>query len=201
MTMVRKQTVASVALLLGLLAAGCGDERGGAADREVTEVVPVPDNVERQGAAGEAPIASEAVGLDPAEALNIPVCGDGMCQRGRESCETCPEDCECEPACQCGDGTCTPGCEDCGTCIDDCPCWQPGTSCWGGRCRPVCGDGICTLDLEDCGTCIDDCPCWQPGTVCWGHQCVVPNPCDDDPCACSDDPFCCRKPWHPRCQL
>ena len=74
-----------------------------------------------------------------------PVCGDRVCDGGRESCASCSADCGVCPAPSvCGDGTCDAG-ETCGSCAADC-----------GPCGPSCGNGWCDFG-EDCGSCPFDC--------------------------------------------
>jgi len=65
-----------------------------------------------------------------------PVCGDGACRGGRESCSTCPADCGTCSAPSCGDGTCA-ATETCSTCSADC-----------GACPPPPPPTTCTTSLQ-----------------------------------------------------
>jgi len=118
------------------------------------------------------------------------VCGDGVCERARETCGSCPADCggcplrcgdgacdpsenasscatDCSAAAVCGDGACD-ATESCGTCSRDC-----------GACA-VCGDGACGAS-ESCGTCSRDC-----GACGSSDPCSVHTSCG----ACVDDGGC-----------
>jgi hypothetical protein len=111
-------------------------------------------------------------------------CGDGTCDHDKETCKTCPADCNVCPA-VCGDGLCTDGQETCEDCKNDC-----------GPCPAVCGDGECSEGQEDCETCPKDCgQCCGDGTCAEGKEtcltcpadCECPPECGDDKCDEGED--------------
>lgn len=155
-----------------------------------------------------------------------PTCGDGECKRSdRETCQTCPQDCDACPQ-LCGDGTCSAkDGETCSTCAADCGVCACGdgkcsletescSSCPGdcGAC-PLCGDFVCQgheknspfteLQAENCGNCPTDCG------SCQGDCCVASPPsaagaggCADpaiSACACALSPKCCTEGWSLEC--
>ncbi len=156
-----------------------------------------------------------------------PSCGDGDCRlTDRETCTTCPQDCNACPQ-LCGDGTCSAkDSETCTTCAVDCgPC-----ACGDGHCAvgsescsscasdcgacPLCGDFICQNhepnsafsvdEAENCGDCPTDCG------SCQGDCCVasvqasgfVGGGCGDQAisaCVCDLEPGCCTEGWSTEC--
>ena len=113
-----------------------------------------------------------------------PVCGDGACEAGENSCN-CSQDC---PGPCCGNGACEAG-ENCTTCPQDCPC-PPGQQCNNGVCEALCGNGFCGDPGENCTTCPQDCPC-PPGEQCVGGVCGCGNGACDGSETCQTCPVDC----------
>ncbi len=123
-----------------------------------------------------------------------PLCGNGVCDIGREDCLSCAQDCPCHDdehcvggVCQkrdrCGNGQCESS-ENCTTCPKDCGC-MTGEICQEGQCSPhsSCGNGICEGSLsENCSTCPRDCTC-PGGQKCNSQKGICSDACGDHVCS------------------
>jgi len=144
-------TILGAALLIlatALVACGVGDIETGAVSGTAQDdgAVDGPD-------AGYVPVARRV--------KDSKSCGNGKCN-GRETCDSCPQDCgECTGP-VCGNGDCDAG-EDCVSCEADC-----------GACGPVCGNGDCEAG-EDCASCEADCGVCGP--VCGNGNCEAGEDC------------------------
>ncbi|MFQ5414599.1 MAG: hypothetical protein ACE5E6_09100, partial [Phycisphaerae bacterium] len=96
----------------------------------------------------------------------------------------------------CGDGTCDAN-EDCETCVDDCACDPVLEQCVAGVCETFCGNGVCEPDEDptscpgDCVECQDNSEC-ADGIACTVDICTAANVCDHvaDDGACDNGLFC-----------
>jgi len=147
-----------------------------------------------------------AVSTSTWAAKPLPVCGDGKCQKGEESCladcgtvsecgdgicsadetyESCPADCEPPPPSVCNnDNTCNDG-EDCLSCPNDCA----GITTGKPSNRYCCGeDNFCEQDLcgADCGTPLPEGFCGD-GTIDAGEQCDGGADNGSTTCGCQTD--------------
>jgi len=105
---------------------------------------------------------------------NLENCGDGVCQEGDESCQSCPGDCLCGEGQKCYKGKC------CAASCDGIECGDDGC---GGDCGE-CSAGKYCVD----GQCQANDGCQETMEVgCGGCQC--------EQCVCEIDFFCCDPEW------
>jgi len=106
-------------------------------------------------------------------------CGDGVCQPLEfEKCDTCAEDCGCQPGESCFNGAC------CHPSCDGKACGDDGCGGWCGDC----GTGVCSKD----GQCLTGPGCeYSDVPGCGGCMCEA--------CVCAMDPFCCQTAWDGLC--